>query len=160
MTAVGADVSRLTDALRGWIGRQAVYVAPEPVGEASIRYFELAIGGAPTASPASAGALTALPTFVCETNQFYVRDADASGYFGHDWGLPVETRGVVRGGNEYEFFEPVRPDDRITVTWTLVELFERATRTGPPLLFVISEARYVNQHGVLLAINRETNILR
>jgi hypothetical protein len=34
----------LTEELRGWIGREVSYAAPEEIGRASIRYFALAIG--------------------------------------------------------------------------------------------------------------------
>ena len=157
--------SRITDALRAWIGREVTYVAPEPIGAASIRYFALAIGDdsplhrdeAFAACTAHAGVI-APPTMVCETNQLYARAPDRNGYIGHTWALPIEDRGFVRGGNEYEFLQPVRPDDRVTVTWRLVELFERPSARGEPLLFVVSEARYTNQRGELLAVNRETNI--
>ena len=88
----------------------------------------------------------------------FPRAPDRNGYIGHTWALPIEDRGFVRGGNEYEFLQPVRPDDRVTVTWRLVELFERPSARGEPLLFVVSEARYTNQRGELLAVNRETNI--
>ncbi len=39
----------------------------------------------------------------------------------------------------------------------LADVYERQTRHGP-MLFVVSEARYTNQHGELLALNREVNI--
>ena len=64
----------------------------------------------------------------------------------------------IRGGNEYEFHQPMRPDDRVSVTWRILDIYERNTQKFGTLMFVVSEARYVNQRGELLAINRETNI--
>ena len=64
----------------------------------------------------------------------------------------------IRGGNEYEFHQPVRADDLITVTWRIVDIYERETSAAGVMIFVVSEARYTNQRGELLAVNRETNI--
>ena len=157
--------SRLTDELRAWIGREAVYTAPEELGRPAIRYFALATGDdnplyrdEAVARQSRHGGLIAPPTLVCETNQLYTLPLDGNGYIGHNWDLPLADGRFIRGGNEYEFFQPVRPDDRITVTWRIVDIYERKTRQGGSLVFVISEARYANQRGELLAVNRETNI--
>ena len=64
----------------------------------------------------------------------------------------------MRGSNDYTFYQPVRSSDRITVRWKIVDIYERETRTSGKLVFVESEARYYNQKGELLALNRETNI--
>lgn len=61
------------------------------------------------------------------------------------------------GGSEYEFFEPIRVGDRITVTRAIVELIERQGRLGT-MLFTVSETRYVNQLGQLAATQRTTGI--
>ena len=157
--------ARLTDELKSWIGREAVYVAPDELGHASIRFFALATGDAnplyhdePAARQSRHGGIIAPPTLVCETNQFYTLSQGGDGYIGHRWDLPVDGDRVIRGGNEYEFLQPARPDDRITVTWRIVDIYERETRQAGSLIFVISEARYTNQHGQLLAVNRDTTI--
>ena len=95
---------------------------------------------------------------VCETGQFYVAPQSTDGYLGHRWDLPIDSDRNIRGGNDYEFFQPVRPDDTITVTWRIVDIYERETRKGGSMVFIISEGRYSNQRGELLAINRETMI--
>ena len=61
------------------------------------------------------------------------------------------------GGSEWEYFEPVRPGDRITHTVRLAEVFERDGRMGN-MLFVVREGRYVNQFGTLVATERATGI--
>ncbi len=61
------------------------------------------------------------------------------------------------GGSEWEYFEPVRPRDRITVTTSLKEVTERVGRLGIMLL-MIRETKYVNQLGQLAAIQRSTGI--
>ncbi|HYC47417.1 MAG TPA: MaoC family dehydratase N-terminal domain-containing protein [Burkholderiales bacterium] len=155
----------MTEALKSCVGREVTYSAPEPVGRASIRYFAVATGDTnplysdeAVASLSRHGGVIAPPTMVCETAQFYTAPQTADGYLGHRWDLPIESDRNIRGGNEYEFFQPVRPDDSITVTWRIVDIYERETRKGGSAIFVISEARYVNQRGELLAINRETMI--
>lgn len=157
--------SFLTDELKSWIGREATYTAPEELGRGAIRYFALATGDenplyqdAAFAARTRHGGIIAPPTLVCETNQLYRRPPDENGYIGHSWDLPLPTRRFIRGGNDYELHQPVRPQDRITVTWRILDITERHTRGGGTLIFVVSEARYTNQRGELLAVNRETNI--
>lgn len=155
----------VTDELRGYIGQEVRYTAPEELGQASIRYFALALGDdnplyrdEAFARQTRHGGIIAPPTLVCETNQPYDRQPDADGYIGHTWDLPLPECRLLRGANEYEFFQPVRPTDRITATWRISDIYERDTRRGGLLLFVASEVTYHNQAGELLAVNRETVI--
>lgn len=157
----------MTDELKAWIGREASYTSPEELGRASIRYFALALNDPNPLYKDEAfargtrhGGIIAHPTFVCETLQYMDRQPDELGYIGHAWPLPVPpgTR-LIRGGNDYEFHQAVRPDDLITATWRIADIYERTTRTGE-MLFIISEVRYTNQRGELLATNRETNIIQ
>ncbi len=60
-------------------------------------------------------------------------------------------------GSEWEYFEPVRPGDRIAVTMRVSDIYERPGRLGN-MLFVIRETRYVNQAGTLAAVQRTTGI--
>jgi acyl dehydratase len=157
----------LTDQLRDWIGREVTYVAPEELGQASFRYFALAIGddnplyvdeefaranGYPT--------VIAPPTLVCETNQYGNGSISDDGYIGHRWALPVTGCRVIRGGHEYEFGRPVLPTDRLHVTWRLRDITEKTSSRGTPLLLVESEAVLRNQDGDFLARNRETLVYR
>jgi acyl dehydratase len=151
--------------LLSWIGREAVYVATEEVGAASIRYFAFATGDPnPIYRDEKFAARTcfkeiiAPPTMVCETNQFTGEIENSDGYIGHHWDLPLNGGRFMRGSNDYTFYQPVRSSDRITVRWKIVDIYERETRTSGKLVFVESEARYCNQKGELLALNRETNI--
>jgi len=158
-------MTRIADTLKGWIGRQATYSAPEELGRAAMRYFALALDDKNPiysddeyAKSSRHDGVIAPPTLVCETNQFVRRDADGNGYSGHTWDLPLPHTRFIRGGNDYELHQPVRPDDRVTTTWTILDIYERTTQKFGVLLFVVSEARYVNQRDELLAVNRETNI--
>ena len=64
---------------------------------------------------------------------------------------------VLDGGSEWEYFQPVRPGDRITVTSKIAEIQERQGRLGN-MLIVVRETRYVNQFGATVAIQRSTRI--
>ena len=61
------------------------------------------------------------------------------------------------GGSEWDYFEPVRPGDRITVTNYLAGVHERAGRLGN-MLFMVRETKYVNQFGTTVALQRTTGI--
>jgi acyl dehydratase len=155
----------LTDGLRAWIGREAVYTAPEELGRASIRYFARAVGDdnpiytdEEAARAAGYDDVVAPPTLVCETNQYMDRRRDADGYIGHSWDLPITGCRLVRGGHSYTFAQPVRPDDVITARWRLVDIIEKRSRSGAPMLLVTSVVTYTNQHGETLATNTETTI--
>ena len=100
--------------------------------------------------------MIAPPTLICETCQYAHQAPDKDGYIGHEWHLPVAGCRLIRAGNDYEFFQPVLPTDHVSVTWKLEDISERASSRGGTQLFVVSAARYVNQHGERLALNRET----
>lgn len=159
-------MSLLNDEIRALVGRQVRYTAPEPLGRASIRYFARAVGDdnpvytdPEAARQAGHRDVVAPPTFVCETNQYADGRPDDDGYVGHAWDIPVpeETR-LVRGGHEYEFHAPVYPDAVVTATWTVEDVEEKTSRAGGALLLVTSLAEFHDQHGQLLARNRETLI--
>lgn len=149
-----------TDEIKAMIGREVVYTAPEELGRAAIRYFALAVGDDNPLYTDDAYArehgydgVVAPPTLICETNQYAGLPRDADGYAGHSWPIEVPGARLVRGGNSYEFHQPVRPGDVVTATWRIHSAEEKAGK-----LFVVSRATYVNQHGDLLAVNEETLI--
>ncbi|SPP98128.1 FAS1-like dehydratase domain-containing protein [Bradyrhizobium vignae] len=153
----------LTEELKAWIGREAHYPAQEELGRASIRYLALAMGDENPlyvddayAREAGYPSVIAPPTLVCETCQYAHRRPDANGYIGHEWQLPVPNCRMIRAGNEYEFVRPLLPQDRISVTWILEDIVERASSRGGTQLFVSSVARFRDAAGEVVAINRET----
>lgn len=153
----------LTDAIRAFVGRQAVYTAPEELGRAAIRYFALAVGDEnplytddDVARAAGHGGVMAPPTLVCETNQYAGRPRNADGYAGHEWGIEIPGTRLVRGGNSYVFHRPVRPSDVLTATWQIDDITEKENRRGQPMVVVTSTASYRNQDGDLLTENEET----
>ena len=68
-------------------------------------------------------------------------------------------KGWLNGGNRFEYFEPVRPGDKITAITRVADVYEKAGGSGP-LLFIIFETDYVNQHGRTVARLRGTAIRR
>jgi acyl dehydratase len=64
---------------------------------------------------------------------------------------------ALDGGSEWEYFEPVRAGDHITVTTKIADLFERPGRLGN-MLFTIRETKYVNQFDTTVALQRTTGI--
>jgi hypothetical protein len=143
----------MTKELEAFIGREAHYPAREELGRASIRYFALALGDD---NPLYINGDVAPPTLICETNQYAHQAPDADGYIGHEWRLPVPNTRLIRAGNDYEFMRPILPTDRISVTWTLESIVEKASSRGGTQLFVSSVARYRDARGEVVAINRET----
>lgn len=71
-------------------------------------------------------------------------------------GLGAEFRGLD-GGSEWEYFQPIRPGDRITAQSKLVDLRESAGRLGP-MVFIVIETSYTNQFSELCATQRSTAI--
>ena len=61
------------------------------------------------------------------------------------------------GGSQWEYFEPVRPGDRITVTAKYVSFTTRQGRMGEMLLAVV-EITYKNQFDEVAATQRTTSI--
>lgn len=155
---------RLSDEqVRECVGLKARYVAPDPIGAAAFRYFAQAIGDANPvyldtviARELGHDSVIAPPTLVCETNQYTGRDPDENGYSGHAWPLELQGATWIRGGNEYRFGRPLRPDDQLSVEWSLVEAANKTGRDGTEMVMIVSEAIYRNQVGDFLAWNRET----
>ncbi len=70
--------------------------------------------------------------------------------------IPGPFRGLD-GGSDWEYFQPVRPGDRITVVSKVADLRESEGRLGP-MVFIVIETSYANQFGELCAIQRSTTI--
>jgi acyl dehydratase len=72
----------------------------------------------------------------------------------------VSLGGAARGldgGSDWEYFQPIRPGDRITVQSRLADLREAEGRLGP-MVFIVIETSYTNQFGELCATQRSTGI--
>ena len=154
----------LLDKLKATVGQELVFQAPDEIGRSAFRQYALAVGDFnPLYSDRERAAANGLrdvmapPTLICDTWQYVDSDMDergdlvGRGSFGELTGL--------RAGNEYEFFQPVHPDDVLTATWLVKDVYERTTRSGP-LIFQVVEATFRNQRGELLARNTETLFYR
>jgi acyl dehydratase len=95
---------------------------------------------------------------VCETYHYANLARESSGYAGHAWDLEIPGTRLLRGGNEYTFHQPVQSEDVLTVTWSIVDMAERTSSKGVPMVIVTSQAQYHNQSGDLLVTNIETLI--
>lgn len=160
-------MSLLTDELKAWIGKEVHYPAREELSRASIRYFALALGDSNPlyvddeyARLAGYPSAIAPPTFVVDTCQYAHQAPAENGYFAHEWDLPVSGLRTVRAGNEYEFFRPILPSDRVSVTWKLEDIVEKQSSRGGTQLFIISVASHFDEAGSLIAVNRETQVLQ
>lgn len=141
------------------VGETVTYRAPEPLGQASIRYYALALGADPDRWVDEAP-----PTLVTDTCQLTGnRTTDPAGYLGHGWDLPFPVPcTLIRGGNDYRFLRPVRADDTITTTWELTGVAERSDRSGRPLAVATALAahRVGPSPGEVVATNTETLLYR
>jgi acyl dehydratase len=146
-------MSLLTDDIRAMVGRQVSYTAPEPVGRAAIRYYALATRDE---APEHRSGEVPPPTLVFDTNQYADRQPDDDGYAGHRWDIALAGGQTVRGGHEYRWHRPLRPDDVVTASWTLVDIAERRTSRGMPMLVVTSRCCYAGGDGDPIAEQTET----
>ena len=150
----------LFEQLKATVGRELVLQAPDEIGRSAFRHYALAVGDFnPLYSDREEAASNGLrdvmapPTLICDTWQYVDSDMDqrgdlvGRGPFGELTGL--------RAGNEYEFFQPVHPDDVITARWLVKDVYQRTGRSGS-MIFQVVEATYRNQRGELLARNTET----
>ena len=154
----------LFERLKATVGREMVFHAPDEIGRSAFRQYALAIGDFnPLYSDREFAAAHGLPdvmappTLVCDTWQYVDSDMDERGdLLGR--GSFRELAGL-RAGNEYEFFQPIHPDDVLTARWLVKDVYERTGRSGW-LVFQVIEATFYNQRGELLARNTETMFYR
>jgi acyl dehydratase len=63
----------------------------------------------------------------------------------------------MAGGNEVEFFKPMRPGDKIQQVTKIADIYEKQGKSGR-LVFTIYEHTYTNQDGDVVAVARQTGI--
>ncbi len=145
----------ITDAMRKAIGVESEPVT-YPVEQWHVRRFAEAVGDLnplycdeAEARKTRYGGIIAPPTFF---RAFFPKEP------------PVNVQAmtglqrVLDGGSDWEFFEPIRPGDRITATSKLASLNVKSGRLGP-MLFVGVDNIYRNQLGQLTATQRQNRIL-
>lgn len=69
----------------------------------------------------------------------------------------IKATKTMAGGNEIEFFKPIRVGDRITRVSKIADIYEKEGRSGT-LVFTVFESRYTNQDGEVVAVERLTGI--
>ena len=157
-------MASLLEKLKATVGQEIVLRAPDEIGRSSLRQYALAIGDFnPIYSDrefAQANGLPdvmAPPTLICDTWQYVDSDMDDRGdLLGRG---PIRELEGLRAANEYEFFQPIHPDDVVTAHWTVKDVYEKTGSTGS-LVFQVIETTFYNQSGELLARNTETMFYR
>lgn len=143
----------LTEAMRQQaIGQESPPVCLE-VEKGAIIKFAQAIGdGNPlfndeaAARKTSYGGLIAPPTFLRSLGQ--IRP---------DLPFDIPLHRVLDGGSDWEYFQPVRPCDRITAVARITDLRERSGRLGLMLISTIVTT-YRNQFDEVVATQTNTTI--
>lgn len=72
--------------------------------------------------------------------------------------LPLRVSRVMGGGQELEFHAPMRPGDSYTRTDRVIDISEREGRSGP-LVVVVREQTYHNQHGEVVVVCHTTTLV-
>jgi len=159
---------------KGYIGKEMGSRTGEPVLARDIRRYALAIDDPnpiyydeDTAKKGKYGGLIAPPGYVCwatqnasiekRVNDFIDDGFRRRGFLAIPEIPNVWTLGWIRGGEEYEFYKPVRVGDRVSVKYKITDISEKLGRSGE-LIFITTEHTYTNQNGDLLATHRVTMI--
>lgn len=169
-----AEDTMITDELKGWIGREWETVTGDPILARDIKRYAMAIGDRNPlyhdeeyAKTTEYGSIVAPPSFVlCAAHpvskDHFPDELRSDGLHEGDvwpfmYALPIQR--VVRGGDEFDFHEPIRPGDVITVRTKVADITEKISKTGPMIVTTIEEI-YSNQKGDLVAVHRMTGICR
>ncbi len=143
----------VTDEAKALIGKESEPYTVE-IERGAIRRFAEAIGDSNPvfndekgARRTRFGGMIAPPTFC--------RSLGTGARFDIRLNLP-SFRGLD-GGSEWEYSEPIRPGDRITVVSRIADIREASGRLGT-MVFIVVETRYTNQLGELCAMQRSTAI--
>lgn len=161
--------SLLTDEMLGWIGREAAPWTIE-VTALDVKRFAVATddpnplyADAVAARDSRYGGPIAPPLFYMAplTEPLPERDLRPDGlpYAGR---LPIPPTPLPRlmdGGTDIEFFVPIRVGDTLTARSRIVDIYEKQGRSGP-LIFVVRETTYTNQHGETAVVEKGSSILR
>jgi acyl dehydratase len=152
-----------TTEIRNLVGREEYFPGVEAVDKSSIRRYAEAIGDFNPlyfddeyAKKTKYGGLIAPPTFIFDVNMGHLspHEVDENGRDEQRIAIPGLT--ALRGGNEYQFMEPVRPGDTISRKRKILAVYEKKGKRVGTILFVIYETIYLNQQNRILGISRET----
>lgn len=166
------NTSLLTEEAKTFIGKEGPPVQGYPVAEHEIRRFCYAIDDLNPryidpdyAATTPAQGIVAPPLFV--SIPFSRLDVSLSAL--RKDGVPADPEGSLMppiraerqlaGGIELEFFTDVRPGDVLTLRTKIVDIYERAGKSGP-MVFIIQETTFTNQRNERVAVERMTRITR
>jgi acyl dehydratase len=154
------------------IGFEAPPVVSDPITAKEIRRFALAVGDHNPAYHDEAvarlgrhGGLVAPPTYAlwaCHpvAQDGFVEDLTEGGYPDRMAALVIPRlpfENPLHGGDEHEFFAPIRPGDVLTGRTKVIDVFEKAGKTRA-MIFVVTETTVRNQHDRLVDLLRVTMI--
>lgn len=157
--------SLITEEARAMIGKETQPVTRE-VYEKDIRRFCFAVGDLDPryldeeyAKKTKFGGIVAPPMFfdIPTIQEFPQDQLKEDGMALSGLRPPLRVSRSMAGGNEVEFFRPMRPGDKITRVSKIADIYEKQGRSGP-LVFTVYEHRYTNQDGHLVALERVTGI--
>lgn len=144
--------SMITEEARQMVGRDFVDTMTFEVEKGDIRRMAEAVDDPNPlwqdeeyAGKSKYGSIVAPPVFLMSFGLPQLQDAQMS--------VPIEAPRLLAGGVNYEYFEPVKPGDTITVQTKLSDLKEVETKLGKMVL-ILSERTFTNQRGQV--VTRET----
>ena len=144
--------SVITKQMRDAIGVESVPVINDVEKGAIVKFAQAIEDGNPIfnneniARQTRFGGLIAPPTFLRSMKVGQAKPTVNSPYTAN-----------LDGGSEWEYFEPVRVGDQISVTQYLSDISERRGSLGN-MLFMVRETKYTNQFGTIVALQRTIGI--
>ncbi len=164
-----AHASLITDEIRSWIGHETPPWTIEAT-RLDIRRFAVATDDLNPlyldetyAQHSVHGSLIAPPLFYMAPLTDPVPETelrpDGLPYEGKFPIPPTPLPRLMDGGTEIEFFVPIRVGDTLIGRCKITDIYQKDGRTGP-LIFVVRETRFTNQHGELVLVEKGASILR
>lgn len=162
----------LTEEMIGMVGVVAPPVMSDPITTKEIKRFALAVGDPNPAYHDSArprddqgGGVVAPPTYAlwaCHpaTQDGFVEDLSPGGYPERQAAFVIPRLPLanpLHGGDDHEFFAPIRPGDVLTGSTKVVDVYEKIGKTRA-MIFVVTETTLTNQRDRLVDLFRVTMI--
>lgn len=156
-----AEESLITPEIQAMLGQEVYLPGEEVIDKSSIRRYAQAImdlnpmyWDETRGKESPYGSIIAPPTYIFDVSHNICAEV---GEDGRDLSrVTIPGMNPVRGSNEYQFFEPARPGDRVNVKRRIVDIYEKQGRRSGRILFVVYEITYTNQDETVLGICRET----
>lgn len=155
------EESLLTPEIQAMIGQEVYFPGKEVVDRSSIRRYAQAISDLNPiyldeeyAKKSVYGGIIAPPTFIFDVTHDIFAEV---GEDGRDLSrVTIAGLHPVRGGNQYQFFDPARPGDIVDRRRKITDVYEKEGKMVGKILFVTYETTYTNRQGKVLGICQET----